>query len=368
MEVKVKAAVMEGPERIKIAYFPRPKVEEEASLLKVESTAICGTDLHRYWGTDRINFPVIPGHECVGILEEMGTKVNRRDHAGAPLHEGDRVAVVPCSPCGECYYCRLVPARPNLCVGHWTCYGSILCTNPPHLFGGFAEYMYLRPGSRLFKIPQGLSSDVGSLADPMSCAVSGIEKIFGIREGLSFGSMVTIQGAGPTGLMFALLARSMGAKTILIEKSPYRLQKARELGFEVLDASKTSSQERIEVVRQFGDGTGVDVAIESSGSPTVIAEGLEMLRKGGKYLIFGTAVDKGAIPINPYLICRKEIEVFGSYAYPFWKFGKALDALNKMKDACASLITHKFPIQELDYAMRMASAGESLEIVIDPLA
>ena len=366
--MEVKAAVMEGPERIRMAYFPKPIVQENALLLKVESTAICGTDLHRYWGIDKINFPVIPGHECVGFLEEIGAEVDRRDYAGVPVSEGDRVAVVPCSPCGDCYYCRLVPSRPNLCVGHWICYGSIPCTSPPHLFGGFAEYMYLRPGSRLFKVPEGLSSDVGSLADPMSCALSGTEKIFGIREGLSFESKVAIQGAGPTGLMFALLARSMGAKIILAEKSSYRLQKAREFGFEVLDASATSPRERIERVRQFADGVGVDAAIESSGSPTVIAEGLEMLRKGGKYLIFGTAVDKGPVPINPYLICRKEIEVFGSYAYPFWKFGEALEALNKLKDACANLITHRFPIEKLDYAMRMASAGESLEIVIDPRA
>jgi len=363
----VKAAVMEGPRRIRIVSFPKPKVEEKASLLKVESTAICGTDLHRYLGTDRVNFPVIPGHECVGILEEIGTGVDRIDHSGARISEGDRVAVVPCSPCGECYYCRLMPSKPNLCVGRWTCYGSISCTNPPHLFGGFAEYMYLRPGSRLFRVPEDLSSDVASMADPMSCVLSGMEKIFGVREGFSFESTLVIQGAGPTGLMYALLARGLGAgKIIMIEKSPYRVQKTRELGFEVLDVAKTSSQERIEGVRQLTDGKGADVVIESAGTPAVIAEGLEMLRRAGKYLIFGTAVDKGPTPLNPFLICRKEIEVFGSYAYPFWKFGAALSALNKMKDDCATLITHRFPVEKLEDAMIMASAGESLEIVVSP--
>ena len=365
--MEVKAAVMEGPKKIRIAYFPKPKVEEKASLLKVESTAICGTDLHRFLGTDRVNFPVIPGHECVGVLEEIGSSVQRIDHTGAPIGQGDRVAVVPCSPCGECYYCRLMPSRPNLCVGRWTCYGSIPCTNPPHLFGGFAEYMYLRPGSRLFKVPEGLSSDVASLADPMSCVLSGMEKIFGMREEFSYESTVVVQGAGPTGLMYALLARALGAgRIILIEKSPYRLQKTKELGFEVLDAAKTSPQERIAGVRELTDGRGADVVIESAGAPSIIAEGLEMLRRGGKYLVFGTAVDKGPVPLNPFLICRKEIEVFGSYAYPFWKFGAALRALNRMKDACGTLITHRFPIEKLEEAMIMASAGESLEIVVSP--
>lgn len=367
--MQVKAAVMEGPKKIRIGYFPKPTAEEKALLLKVQSTGICGTDLPRYQGLDNIHFPVIPGHECVGVLEEIGTKADRKDDGGATISEGDRVALVPCTPCGECYYCRLMPQRTNLCVGHWTCYGSIPCTEPPHLFGGFAEYLYVRPGSHMFKIPEGLPSHIAALADPMACVLGGIERIFGVREGSSLGSSTVIQGAGPTGLMYALLAKAIGAnKIILIERNPYRLGKAKELGFKVLDAARTSVQERIEEVRQLTDGTGADVVIESTGVPTLVAEGLEMARRGGKYLIFGTAVDKGSVPINPFLICRKELEVFGSYAYPSWKLKNALDVLSDMKDLCGRLITHRFPIEKLEDALTIAGTGESLKIVIEPEA
>jgi L-iditol 2-dehydrogenase len=360
---------MEGPKKIRVEYFPKPSLEERASLLKVESTGICGTDLQRYEGLDRVDFPVIPGHECVGILEEIGASANRKDDSGATISEGDRVALVPCSPCGECYYCRLMPDRGNLCIGHWTCYGSIPCTKPPHLFGGFAEYVYLRPGSHMFRVPEGLPSDIAALADPVSCVLWGMERIFGVRYGFSLESSVVIQGAGPIGLMYALLAKHIGAsKIILIERNPYRLEKAKEFGFKVLDAAKTSVQERIGEIRQFTDGTGADIVIESTGVPTLVAEGLEMARRGGKYLIFGTAIDKGSVPINPFLICRKELEVFGSYAYPTWKLKSALDALSGMKDLYGRLITHKFPIEKLEDALMIASAGESLKIVIQPEA
>jgi threonine dehydrogenase-like Zn-dependent dehydrogenase len=365
--MQVKAAVMEGPKKTSIRYFPKPSVEEGASLLKVESTGICGTDLHRYQGLGIVDFPVIPGHECVGILEEMGAGAYRKDDGGAAISEGDRIALVPCTPCGECYYCRLMPSRLNLCTGHWTCYGSITCTEPPHLFGGFAEYMYLRPGSHMFRVPEGLPSDIAALADPMSCVLWGMERIFGVGARLSLGSSVVIQGAGPTGLMYALLGKAIGAsKIILIERNPYRLGKAKEFGFKVLDAAGTSIQQRTEEVRQLTDGTGADIVIESTGVPTLVAEGLEMARRGGKYLIFGTAVDKGPAPVNPFLICRKELEVFGSYAYPSWKLKSALTVLDEMKDVCRNLITHKFPIEKLEDALVLASAGESLKIVIEP--
>ena len=365
--MQVKAAVMEGPKKIRIGYFPKPTLEEKALLLKVECTGICGTDLQRYRGLDRVDFPVIPGHECVGVLEEIGSRADRKDDSGAAISEGDRIALVPCTPCGECYYCRLMPSRLNLCTGHWTCYGSISSTKPPYLFGGFAEYVYLRPGSRIFKIPESLPSGVAVLADPMSCVLWGMERVFGAREAFSLESSVVIQGAGPTGLMYALLARAIGASTIiLIESNHYRLGKAKELGFEVLDAARTSALERIEEVRQLTDGRGADTIIESTGVPGLVGEGLEMARRGGKYLIFGTAVDKGPAPVNPFLICRKELEVFGSYAYPSWKLKSALTALDEMKDVCRSLITHKFPIEKLEDALMVASAGESLKIVIEP--
>jgi len=367
LEMQVKAAVMEGPRKIRIGYFPKPSLEEKALLLKVESTGICGTDLQRYQGLDRVDFPVIPGHECVGVLEEIGARADRKDDSGATISEGDRVALVPCSPCGECYYCRLMPPRVNLCIGHWTCYGSIPCTKPPHLFGGFAEYVYLRPGSHMFRIPEGLPSDIAALADPMSCVLWGMERIFGVRDGFSLESSVAIQGAGPTGLMYALLAKAIGAsKIILIERNSYRLGKAEELGFEVLDAARTSIQERIETVRQLTDGIGANIVIESTGVPALLPEGLEMLRRGGKYLVFGTAVDKGPVPVNPFLICRKELEVIGSYAYPSWKLKNALSALNEMKELCRRLITHKFPIERLEDALVVAGAGQSLKIVIEP--
>jgi threonine dehydrogenase-like Zn-dependent dehydrogenase len=367
--MQVKAAILEGPKKIRIGYFPKPGLEEKASLLKVEATGICGTDLHRYRGLDTVAFPVIPGHECVGILEEMGAKADRKDDSGATICEGDRVALVPCSPCGECHYCRLMPSRRNLCTGLWTCYGSISCANPPHLFGGFAEYLYLRPGSHMFKIPETLPSDIAALADPMSCVLWGMERIFGVRDGLGLERCVVIQGAGPTGLMYALLSEAIGAsKIILIERNPYRVMKAKELGFKVLDATGTSVQERIDEIRQLTDSRGADIVIESTGVPELVGEGLEMARKGGKYLIFGTAVDKGPAPVNPFLICRKELEIYGSYAYPSWKLKSALTALNDMKDQCRNLITHKFPIEKLEEGIMIASVGESLKVVIEPRA
>jgi threonine dehydrogenase-like Zn-dependent dehydrogenase len=261
----------------------------------MEVSGICGTDKHTYQGYTGqyggageprpIPFPIIQGHENVGTIAAIGGDGRYDDFEGVSLKVGDRVVIGANVSCGQCYYCR--QDFPYYCCEKTVDYGNNLsAAQSPHLFGGWAQYLYVVPGSFLVKVPDDLPSDIAVMAEIMAVTV-GLDRAKQISafpsESFRFDDTVVVLGAGPLGLCFVMKARMLGAGNIVaIDLSRYRLDFARKLGADYLiNALQTSAPERREAVRQLTHGRGADVVVECAGVPQAVAESLELLRVGG---------------------------------------------------------------------------------------
>lgn len=173
----VHAAVMVEPGQIEIREFSKPTPADDALLLKVDAVGICGSDKHMYLGHTALKFPVIPGHEVVGTVADIGKDANRAMNVmGGPIKEGDQVTVVPGSKnCGTCYYCLRFPSRPTLCTNR-TIYGFSNCESPPHLTGEFSEYTYIHGNSWVYKMPDEIPENIRVLTEPVAVATRAVER------------------------------------------------------------------------------------------------------------------------------------------------------------------------------------------------
>src|SRR5207245_3508916 len=216
-------------------------------------------------------------HENVGTPAALGPVPGGRpstDFDGQPLHVGDRVVVGANVVCGQCYYCR--HAFPYFACENMTDYGNNLsAADPPHLFGGWAEYLYVVPGSFLVKVPDELPTEVAVLTEVMAVSV-GLDRAKQMSavpsEAFLFDDAVVVLGVGPLGMCFLMKARMLGAGTIVaIDLSPYRLAMARRLGADhAVDARTTTPRERQDLVRGLTHGRGAAVVVECAGVPPVI--------------------------------------------------------------------------------------------------
>jgi D-arabinose 1-dehydrogenase-like Zn-dependent alcohol dehydrogenase len=267
------AAVLAGFQQpLEIRRYPVPAtLNEGEALVQVEMAGICGTDVHLWRGELPIPVPVILGHETVGRIERLGS-ASIRDWRGQPLGVGDRVTWTSSIVCGECYYCR-IKQQPTRCVAR-KAYGiSYSADETPHLRGGYAEYILLRAGSSIFRLPDSLDTEavVGSGCALMT-AIHGFE-----RARVIPGDTVVIQGAGPVGLAALAMAREAGAsKTIVIGAPDHRLALALEFGADhVISIEQVKdANARRELVLSYAGPFGADYVAEAVGHPSAVPEGL----------------------------------------------------------------------------------------------
>lgn len=375
----VKAAVLTEPKKIEIVYFDKPEVKKNAILMQTEICGICGTDVHIYEGRMKIQYPVILGHEFCGRIKEIGEEARTLEAKGQILNEGDRITVVPGTNkyCGKCYFCKFMPHKPNLCPNRRAYGSTISCKDPPHLFGGYSEYVYVDPVYFwVYKIPADMPEEVAALIEPMAVASRAVERAFEpglsyIGEGFGPGKSVIIQGAGPIGILVLTVAKIIGArKTIVIDMSDARLEIAKKFGADyTIDLKEFSRAEDLtNEVRKLTQGLGGDVVIECAGVPVAFAQGIEMTRNGGRYVEVGHFVDSGGVEIHPYIICRKDIDILGSWVYPPTQFETAINLLYSKLDCFPfkELVTHKFGLEETENGIETMKKHEGLKIAIKP--
>ncbi len=175
--MQVQAAVMLQPGQIEIREYDKPTPEDDSLILQVDKVGICGSDKHMYLGHTALKFPVIPGHEVVGTVAEIGKDANKvMNVMGGPIKTGDRITVVPGSKnCGRCYYCLHVPGRPTLCSGR-TIYGFSNSETPPYLNGEFSECTYIHGNSWVYKIPDDIPEEIAVLTEPVAVATRAVER------------------------------------------------------------------------------------------------------------------------------------------------------------------------------------------------
>lgn len=361
-----RASVLEAfKSALALRQFELPALEPGAALVRTEMAGICGTDVHLWKGELKIQLPVILGHETVGWIEKLGSGLEK-DWNGEPLSAGDRVTWTSTISCGKCFYCA-EKKQPTRCPQR-RAYGiGYRCDEAPHFLGGYADYHYLRPGTNLFKVPPEVSSEsVIGAGCALITAIHGIE-----RTGIDWQDTVVVQGAGPVGISALAVAKSAGASQVILLGAPAsRLEMAKQFGADHLiniDEVKTAA-ERIEAVRALTRGYGADVVLECVGHPSAVGEGMEMCRDGGKYLVLGHYCDAGSALFNPHVITRKQLQVFGSWSSEPRHMKAALEFLrtHSKQFPFASMVTHRFPLEQANEALETTARWISAKSVIVP--
>jgi threonine dehydrogenase-like Zn-dependent dehydrogenase len=343
-----------------IEEVPIPPLAGGAVLGRMVMAGVCGTDVHILHGRVPIKPPTILGHENVARVEAIGGSEPLHDITGRQVQTGDLITWLPKS-CMRCYNCTILGDQAK--CEHRIGYGGWLpADRHPYLVGGFAEYVWLLPGSDIVVIPDGVRPEAVVLGDALRIMVHGLERL----GGLEYGDTVAIQGCGAVGIMGLLLARDAGAgRTIVIGAPAGRLDLARDLGAdETIDIGQVAAAQRIACVLDSTGGRGADVVLECTGVPAAVAEGLEMVRTNGRYLIAGHYGDAGPVPLNPHLINRKQITITGAWSAANKHFLRGLHLLGKLP--VEKLVTHRYRLDEVNDALIAAERQEALKAVIIP--
>lgn len=350
---------------LELRKFPIPEPGPGEALVRVEMAGICGTDVHLADGELNIPLPVILGHETVGRIEKLGPQLER-DWRGGALSTGDRVAWASSVVCGECYYCRQ-KRQPTRCVSR-KAYGISYCADEqPHLRGGYAEYILLRAGTAIFRIPDSIpTAAVVGAGCALTTVMHGLE-----RATVTLGDVVVIQGSGPVGLAAVAVSLQSGASKVIVIGAPQRrLDFAKEFGaHDVISVEEaTTPEERRRLLFELIGPYGADVVVECVGRPSAVPEGWELVRDGGKYLVLGQYANAGEVPMNPHTITRKQLQVIGSWGFEPRHVDAALKLLENphWQNRFANEVTDRFSLQQANEALQKARLGNGGKTVITP--
>ncbi len=319
-----------------------PAVGRDDVLIRVLRTGVCGTDVHIYewdgWAQQNVTVPLVVGHEFVGEIVELGSEVH--DLAVGDLVSGEGHLV--CGRCRNCMAGRRVQCARTKGVG----------VNHP---GAFAEYIVL-PATNVWRHPADIDLSVAAIFDPFGNAV---------HTALTFpvlGEDVLITGAGPIGIMAAIVARHAGARHIVItDVSPYRLELARKVGVTVAaDVSQTSLAE---IMADLGMREGFDVGMEMSGKPVALREMLSALTHGGKIAMLGLPSEQ--FPIDWAHLVLNMITIKGIYGREMFETWYEMSVLTQSGVDISPVITHRFDAADFAAAFDTVKAGKCGKVVLD---
>ena len=350
---KVRAAVQIADRRIEIQEFELPKIGPEDGLLKIEACGMCGSDVEQYDGAFKsigLNYPVVPGHEPLGYIEEVGSEAARR----WGVKKGDRVVIEPVLGCGHCRSCltgayrRCRTGRPGTAI---PCYAFIPTSTPPSLWGGYAEYMYLDPHTVMHKVSPDLPADLVALYQPIAAGIR-----WAVQEpGTRLGDTVVVLGSGQRGLGSLVAAREAGAAQVIVtglKKDAHKIALAREFG---ADATIIADQEQtVARVMELTHGEGADVVVDVTAvSVEPIADAVEITKPGGTIIIAGVKGSGRTIPnLVSDKILIKELTIKGVWSQDLRAFEPALRLIESRKYPLEKMHTHTFGLNDVDRAIR----------------
>jgi threonine dehydrogenase-like Zn-dependent dehydrogenase len=346
----VLAAVRVAPSRTEIREFPMPEIPRDGALLKMEVAGICGTDV-RLYREPPSGAPVIMGHENIGYIARTGSEFTRRQG----FKEGDLVFLEHYVSCGQCEWCHLGQYRhcentdwrynPNAIR-----YGYTSAEVAPHLWGGFAQYVYVPWNAVIHRVPEGVTPELAGLATPMS---NGIEwSLF--DGGVGYDSTVLIQGPGQQGLSQTVVCKQAGASLVIVtgtSRDGARMEVAKALGADyVIDVEREDPLARIQ---EITGGKGVDVVLDcTAGAGTFpILLGVEALkRRSGTMVVQGEMAQFPNFPIGR--ITAKAITIKSARGHSFKACELALRQLASKRFPLEKLTTHRFGLKDVDLAIR----------------
>ena len=344
----MKAAFLKSPGTLELRDIPEPNVPDDGIVIEIKACGICGSDIRRWKeGPPPASRGVIPGHEAAGVVIETGP-----DCSG--FETGDLVAIAPDIHCGQCYYCR--KELFNLCDN------IKFLGVTPGLPGGFAERMALTgdilTNGIVNKMPEGLSFEHAAVSE-LCCSVLATHEKAGTCEN----DTVVVIGAGPAGCLHVAVAKQRCARVCVLEISEQRSRMVEKFNPDlVLDAS---SGDVVSEIKKFTGGVGADIVICANPVAQTQTLGVEMVRKGGKVILFGGLSKANPMTtLNSNLIHYGEIQVIGAFSYHPLFHKLALSLLAEGKLPADSLITHTFELEKINEAYETAASGEALKVII----
>lgn len=339
----MKALVKSKPERgIWMEDIPEPTVGHNDVLIKINRTAICGTDIHIYqwdeWAKSTIPVPLAIGHEFAGEIVEIGSEVK----GFAP---GDRVSAEGHITCGVCRNCRA--GRRHLCINTV----GVGVDRP----GAFAEYLSV-PAFNVFKLPDVISNDMASILDPLGNAT---------HTALSFdlvGEDVLITGAGPIGIMAVAIACYAGARHVVItDINDYRLELASKMG--ATAALNVTRDSLDDTMQQLGMTEGFDVGMEMSGNPQAFRDMLRTMHHGGKVAILGIPPEETSVDWHQVIF--KGLTLKGIYGREMFETWYKMSSMLQSGLNIEPIITHHFDIDDFQPAFDLMESGQSGKVILN---
>ena len=338
----MKAAFYAKKQDIELVDLDLPKVKKGEALIRVKYAGICGSDLHVYHGAHpTAKFPVIPGHEFVGELVELG------EDTSSDIKPGEIVVAQPFSSCGICEAC--ITGNDNVCKD--------LKLLGAHKDGCFAEYVTVQ-AKKMYRIPKGVDLKLAALTEPLAVAVHDIR-----RSGIKVGQTALIIGGGPIGLFLAMVAQLAGAQVYISEVSDFRLEFARNMGYETLNPLDKDFKEKIAEITK---GKGFDVVYEVSGSKAGIASTTELAKISGTILVVGMAGDK--YPVDTMAVFLKQLNLQGVRIHSQEAFAAAVDILasGKLNDQLNQLISKTYKLEKIKSAYEyVLSSTDYFKILLE---
>ena len=342
------AAQMTGVRNIELRDIPVPNIGDDELLVKVKSVGICGTDLRIIGnglpGIDEAH-PRVLGHEISGVVAAVGRRVDA-------YKEGQRVAIAPNMGCGVCRHCARGDA--HLCANYQAL--------GVQLDGGFAEYVRVpaaavRSGN-VFVLPDHVGFDAAAINEPLSCVYNGLQVC-----PVAVGDDVLIIGAGPIGIMYAMMAKLSGAARVFVaNRSKGRLDWAKRIdpSFVTVEAETLR-----ETILDLTNREGVDVAVTANPSPEAQQLAVELTAMNGKINFFGgLPKDRQIVPINTNTVHYKQILLTGSTKANNEHFRSTLKMISSGLLDVGSLVTARYPLSRFEEALENASNGSGMKTVI----
>lgn len=339
----MKSAVLTDEREVAVMDRERPTPGDKDVIVEIGACGVCMTDYHLYHGTFPAEFPVVPGHESAGEVVATGDAVTN-------FETGDRVAVFPGIPCGECDFCK--NGQHNLCQDTVSMGGA----GDEILDGAFAQY--LRTPAQCLQDIGDLSYSEAAFAEPFACCIHGVD-----RADIETGDTVVIVGAGPIGLLLLQAFRTDGAGTIIVsEPIERRREIATDLGADyVVDPTERALEEQVDELVDR-----VDVAVEAVGLPTTIEEAHSITSPGGTTVVFGVPPQDETVEIDPFELYYQELEMVGVFALTQNTFSRAVKLLQGGRIETEALITDEFDLGGIQTAFDQMENNEGLKKMIYP--
>jgi threonine dehydrogenase-like Zn-dependent dehydrogenase len=349
MTEMMRAVICNGPLDYQFVQRPKPIPQIGEALIKVEAVGICASDLKcyhgaaKFWGDETraawAETDVVPGHEFVGIVEEIDELAKHR----WGIDIGDRVVAEQIVPCGECRYCKR--GEYWMCAPH-NIFGFKRKTN-----GAMAEYMVFPKEALVHRISRDIPPAHAAFAEPLSCALHAVQ-----RAKIGFNDVVVVAGCGPIGLGMVAGAKAKSpAKVIALDMSDEKLALARLSGADI--TINIAKEDPVASVKALTEGYGADIYLEASGHPSAVIQGLSLLRKLGTYVeysVFGSDVTVDWTIISD----DKELDVLGAHLGPHcWPAAiRMIEAGNLPLD---QICTHQLPLSEFKQGLDLVADGTS---------